>query len=144
MLMLSRQRALSFLALFNSMTFDFLTRLHMPGANLNMWIPSQCAAPAPHQIPEDAASHAAELSLTSTSVAQAVRQPVSKWNSSQRDVLDAECDALVAKAYGLTTAEYEVVLNHFKMLERLETQRFGEYHSKRLRLEAFEEIGGGR
>ncbi|WP_166462082.1 Eco57I restriction-modification methylase domain-containing protein [Mycobacterium paragordonae] len=145
MLVLNQERTLAFLALFNSMTFDFLTRIHMPGGNLSLWIPSQCATPSPREVPEAATKAAAELSLTSTSVAQAVGQPVSKWDPTRRELLDASCDALVAKAYGLTTAEYEIVLNHFKLLERIETrQPHGEYRSKRLRLEAFEEIGGGR
>ena len=61
-----------------------------------------------------------------------------------RDRLDARADALVAKAYGLTGSEYETVLDHFVLLKRVEEadETIGEYRSKRLRLEAFEELGG--
>ncbi|BDB40992.1 hypothetical protein IWGMT90018_14380 [Mycobacterium kiyosense] len=65
------------------------------------------------------------------------------WDPERRDTLDAQCDALIAQAYGLSTADYEIVLDHFKLLEKIETRSHrGEYYSKRLRLEAFEEIEG--
>lgn len=142
MLILDRGLAFRFLALFNSMTFDFLARLHMPGGSLKSWIPSQCAAPSAQQVPDLAAAAAAELSLTSESVAKLMGQPVSSWDMGRRELLDAKCDALIARTYGLTTAEYELVLDHFKLLAKIETRTLGEYRSKRLRLEAFEEAGG--
>ena len=142
MLIIEKSLAVSFLAVFNSMVFDFLTRLHMPGGNLNLWIPSQCGAPAPQQVPKPAITAAAELSFTSDSVAKPMGQPVSSWDSARRELLDAKCDAHIARTYGLTTAEYEVVLDHFKLLAKIETRTLGEYRSKRLRLEAFEEVGG--
>lgn len=146
MLVLNQDRALAFLSLFNSMTFDFLTRVHMPGGNLNVWIPSQCATPSHDQIPEAAIRVAAEMSVTSTSVARIVGEHLNQWDPNRREDLDAKCDAFVAQAYGLTLADYEIVLDHFKLLEKIETRtpHIGEYRSKRLRLEAFEEIQGGR
>ena len=49
-------------------------------------------------------------------------------------------DALIAQAYGLSHGQYEIVLDHFALLRRIERGEVGEYRSKRLRLEAFEEI----
>jgi hypothetical protein len=144
-LIVSKTQVCAAAALLNSMTLDFLTRIHMPGGHLTTPVLTQCATPSPAEIPRKAAELAAKLSLTCTHVARAVGLPLHRWNPSEREALDAECDALVAQAYGLTTADYETVLNHFKLLERIETrQPPGEYRSKRLRLEAFEEIGGGR
>lgn len=141
MLVTSRTRALSFIAVYNSMVFDFLTRLHMPGGNLNLWIPSQCAAPLPSQVPELAAAIAGKLSVTSTSVARIMSLDVCRWDSAERERLDAQCDALIARSYRLLASEYEVVLNHFSLLDRIETRTLGEYRSKRLRMEAFEQMG---
>ncbi|MCV7278848.1 hypothetical protein H7J88_04205 [Mycolicibacterium flavescens] len=129
-------------ALLNSMTLDFLVRVHMPGGHVTTPVLTQCAAPAPCEIPKQAADLAARLSLTSTRLAETVGLPLYPWEPEQRDTLDAQCDALIAKAYGLSTADYEIVLDHFKLLGKIETRTLGEYRSKRLRLEAFEEIGG--
>lgn len=136
--------AFAFLAVFNSMTFDLLARLHTPGGSLKTWILSQSAAPPPAAVHNDAREIASRLSVTSRSLGEMTGVWVSQWDAEARADLDARADALVAKAYGLTVAEYELVLNHFKLLERIETREVGEYRSKRLRLEAFEEIGGGR
>lgn len=136
--------AFSALAVLNSMTLDFLMRIRMATGNIPPWLLSQCAAPAPEEIPERAEQVAAVLSLTSESVAKPFGCVPYPWDDAQRAALDAECDALVALAYGLSTRDYELVLNHFELLEKIETREFGEYRSKRLRLEAFEEIGGGR
>lgn len=144
MLAIQRDLATTFLGIFNSMTFDFLVRTHMSGGSMKAWIPSQCAAPAPSTVPPDLSALATRLSITSTSVAQAMGLPAIEWDEASRERDDAQADALAARTYGLTLAEYELVLNHFKLLEKIETRELGEYRSKRLRLEAFEEIGGGR
>lgn len=135
---------MAFLGIFNSMTFDFLVRTHMSGGSMKAWIPSQCAAPAPSTVPTDLSALATRLSLTSTSVAHAMALPATEWDEASRERSDAQADALAARTYGLTLAEYELVLNHFKLLEKIETREVGEYRSKRLRLEEFEKIGGGR
>ena len=51
-------------------------------------------------------------------------------------------DALIAQAYDLSLRQYEVVLDHFALLRRMEEREVGEYRSKRLRLEAFEDLQG--
>ncbi|MFI9836369.1 Eco57I restriction-modification methylase domain-containing protein [Nonomuraea sp. NPDC051941] len=130
--------------LLNSMTLDFLMRMHMSSGNITPWALSQCAAPCPDELPAQASHISAELSLTSLRVAEIVGADVHRWNSARRELLDATADALVAQAYCLSTADYETVLDHFALLAKIETKQFGEYRSKRLRLEAFEEIGGGR
>lgn len=131
-------------ALLNSMTLDFLVRLHMPGGHVTTPVLTQCAAPPPSEISSRASEAAAQLSLTSTRLAAAVGQQLHPWDPARRENLDASCDALIANAYGLTMADYEIVLDHFKLLEKIETRACGEYRSKRLRLEAFEQIGEGR
>ena len=108
------------------------------------WVLSQCAAPAPDQMPAEVVSVAGALTATSARLAQFLGHAITRWDPGQRELLDARSDALIAKAYGLTLAEYEVVLGHFRLLEKIETRELGEYRSRRLRMEAFEQIGGGR
>lgn len=143
-LVTDRDTLFSALALLNSMTFDFLVRIRVSGGSLPASTLGQCAAPLPREIPVDAESIAERLSVTSTVLADQLGAQTRPWDSRKRELLDAQADALVASAYGLTTAEYETVLDHFKLLEKIETREVGEYRSKRLRLEAFEQIGGGR
>lgn len=136
--------ALMATGLLNSMTMDFLARIHASSGNVSPWAISQCACPSRGQVEAEMTEVAERLSLTSNSVATDFRSTPTVWDSGERVRLDARADALAAKSYALTSAEYEVVLNHFKLLEKIETRDLGEYRSKRLRLEAFEEIGGAR
>lgn len=131
-------------ALLNSMTLDFLARIHMPGGHLTPWVLSQCAAPTPSDIPSEVEAVSAALSVTTARLGAFLGRQPTRWDAGERELLDARSDALIAQAYRLTLAEYEVVLNHFKLLEKIEMREVGEYRSRRLRLEAFEEIGGGR
>lgn len=143
-LVVPRTLALAAVGILNSMTMDFLVRLHTSSGNVSPWAISQCASPLPGSWSSELVSVTSSLSLTSTTVAEAFGVKPIAWDPMSRLVLDARADALVARAYELTTAQYELVLNHFKLLEKIETRDVGEYRSKRLRLEAFEEIGGGR
>lgn len=143
-LSLDARKALPAAALFNSMTFDFLARIHMSSGNVSPWAISQCAAPRPDSMPAGIEEFAEELSFTSNRLAKAHDRPTYIWHGPRRDRLDAKADALVAKAYGLSVSDYETVLDHFVLLKRVQESDgdIGEYRSKRLRLEAFEELGG--
>jgi hypothetical protein len=87
---------------------------------------------------------AERLSFTSTRLAEAHGRPLCPWAPETRHLIDAEADALVAKTYGLSLSDYETVLDHFALLKRVEEsdENIGEYRSKRLRLEAFEDLRG--
>ena len=43
-------KVLAIATLLNSMTLDFLVRLHMPGGHVTPWVLSQCAVPPPSEI----------------------------------------------------------------------------------------------
>lgn len=136
-------RAFFLASLFNSMTFDFLVRMHMPGGHITPWVLSQCAAPDPGDFAAVVADLGASLSVTSGSLADLSGRDVTTWDAAERQRIDAELDAYVASAYGLSRDEYEGVLDHFVLLRKIEEKstNYGEYRSKRLRLEAFDKIG---
>lgn len=145
-LVTTRAYALPVAALLNSMTFDFLARIHMPGGHVTPWILSQCAAPSPDALPREVTTLSEEMSITSLRLATATKFKAHQWDPVRRVSLDARLDALVASAYGLTLREYESVLDHFTLLKRIEEgdDTIREYRSKRLRMESFEAILGGR
>lgn len=78
------------------------------------------------------------LSLTSHSVARLFNREPHIWNPKERYALDVEIDALVAHAYGLTRAQYEVVLDSFEVLARIEIAKHGHYKFKEDCLAAYE------
>ena len=87
------------------------------------------------------AEHAAKLSLTSNSVARLFNREPHLWNPQERATMDVEIDALVAHAYGLTRAQYEVVLDSFEVLARLETAKHCRYKFKEDCLAAYSRLG---
>jgi hypothetical protein len=141
-LSIPRQAALDFVGVFNSITFDFLVRGHMPGAHVALtWMLSQVPAPSPAALDPRVAKHAAKLSLTSNSVARLFNREPHLWNSEERYALDVEIDALVAHAYGLTRAQYEVVLDSFEVLARVQTQKYSRFKFKEDCLAAYVRVG---
>ncbi|MCX7824276.1 MAG: hypothetical protein N2689_01800, partial [Verrucomicrobiae bacterium] len=134
--------AFEFIAIFNASSFDFLARGHLPGASMALlWMLSQIPAPLPGTLDPRVAEHAAKLSLTSYSVARLFNCEPHRWDPEERYRLDVEIDALVAHAYGLTREQYEVVLDSFEVLARLEIAKHGRYKFKEDCLAAYDRLG---
>ena len=68
--------------------------------------------------------------------------PPFKWDEKRRDYLRAELDGLYAHLYGLARDEFEYVLETFPIVRRKDEQKFGEYRTKRLCLEAYDRLMG--
>lgn len=135
-----RRFAAGAVALFNSLIFDFLARLHVPGASLKPWIISQCAAPGPPDLDPECGRLAALLSVTSKKLANAYDLSLHRWDGTERPLLDAEIDARVAHSYKLTRAQYEQLFDHFEVMARVEQANYGEQRTKRLCLEVYDRI----
>jgi hypothetical protein len=139
---IAADRAFEFLGIFNSTTFDFLLRGHLPGATVRLkWMLSQLAVPLPGMSSQRVAENAAKLSLTSYSVARLFGQEPHIWNPEERYALDVDTDALVAHAYRLTAAQYNIMLESFEVLARLEHKLHGRYKFKDDCLAAYERLG---
>ena len=136
------EHAFEFIGVFNSITFDFFLRGHMPGPNIKLvWMLSQLPTPAPKTLDSRVSENAEKLSLTSNSVAAQFSKEAHRWNAEKRHGLDIEIDALVAHAYGLTRAQYDLVLDSFEVLARVQTKEFGSYKFKEDCLEAYRKLG---
>jgi len=66
--------------------------------------------------------------------------PPFKWDEERRARLRAELDALYAHLYGLTREELAYILDTFPIVRRKDEEKWGEYRTKRLVLEAFESL----
>jgi hypothetical protein len=63
------------------------------------------------------------------------------WDEERRARLRAELDGLYAHLYGLTREELDYILDTFPIVRRKDEERWGEYRTKRLVLEGYEEHG---
>lgn len=60
------------------------------------------------------------------------------WDEERRAHLRAELDGLYARLYGLTHEELDYILDTFPIVRRKDEERYGEYRTKRMVLEAFD------
>jgi hypothetical protein len=134
------RHALLLVALVNSIVFDFLARLHVPGPNLTPWVVSQCSAPPPEALDAVCTELAERLSVTSRKLANAYGFTLHPWLPEERPYVEAECDARVARSYGLTRDQYDRLFDHFEVMARVERARYGEERTRRLCLEAFDRL----
>jgi hypothetical protein len=61
------------------------------------------------------------------------------WDEQRRAALRAELDALYAHLYGLTRDELAYILDTFPIVKRKDEAQYGEYRTKRMILERYEE-----
>lgn len=146
-----------------SITLDYLCRQKIGGTHLKYNVFKQNAVLAPHQYTrEDLAfivPRALELTYTSHSMAKWAEDlghtsaPFG-FDPERRAALRAELDAFFARKYGLSRDDLRYVLDPadvkgeaypsetFRGLKRNEIDRYSEYRTQRLVLEAFDRLSG--
>ncbi len=161
---------LCLLGCLNTLVFDFVTRQKTGGTNFNFFIVQQLPVfqPSFYQ-PADilyVASRVLELVYTSNDMqlladalratgsplAAIVPQKPYRWDETRRTLLRAELDAWFARAYGLSRNELRYILDPaeifgpdfpgetFRVLKEKEITKFGEYRTRRLTLEAWDQL----
>ncbi|WP_197480067.1 Eco57I restriction-modification methylase domain-containing protein [Anabaena sp. 4-3] len=150
-----------FVANFNSIVFDYVTRQKMSGVNLNLFIVKQLPVIPPERYTEKDIEYITprvlELVYTSWDMQPFAldmgyeREPFI-WNPNKRALIRAELDAYYAKLYGLTRDELRYILDPadvygaefpsetFRVLKNNEIKQYGEYRTQRLVLEAWDRI----
>jgi len=150
-----------FLANANSIVFDYFTRQKLAGTHLTYSILQQLPMLSPQSYgPEDSdfiVARVLELIYTSTQMQAFARDldfigPPFRFDSFRRAHLKAELDAYYAHLYGLTEDELRYILDPkdlfgddfpsetFRVLKEKEEKEFGEYRTRRLVLEAFDQL----
>lgn len=146
-----------------SLSFDFVTRQKVGGSHLTYGYLTQLPVLPPSAYEEAALAfivpRVLELTYTSHSMAPFARDlgyegPPFAWNEDRRANLRAELDAWYALAYGLTRDELRYVLDPkdvmgedypsetFRVLQKNEIARHGEYRTRRLVLAAYDALVG--
>jgi hypothetical protein len=159
-----------FLAQCNSILFDYVVRQKVGGTSLSWFIFEQLPTLAPSDFaPEDMrfiVPRVLELvfaALDVRSFAQDLGYDHAPfpWDRERRHLLRSELDAYIANLYGFTREQLSYVLDPrdvygqnfhgetFRVLREREEREFGEYRTRRLVLEAYDELArtsrfGGR
>lgn len=144
-----------------AISMDFFARHKVGGTHLNFFIYQQLPILPPSAYDEAALGfivpRVLELTYTSHSMAPFARDlgydgPPFAWDEARRATLRAELDAWYALAYGLTRDELRYVLDPkdvmgedypsetFRVLQKNEIARHGEYRTRRLVLAAYDEL----
>jgi hypothetical protein len=157
-------RVCGLVANLSALCSDFVVRQKAGGLHMNIFYVKQLPVLPPSiYTPADLAfivPRVLELTYTSHSMAPFARDlgfngPPFVWNEDRRAILRAELDAWYARAYGLTRDELRYILDPtdvkgsdfpsetFRGLKTNEIQRFGEYRTAKLVLQAWDRLLSG-
>ncbi|TWH79723.1 N-6 DNA methylase, partial [Novosphingobium taihuense] len=157
----SKMPGFALLANLNAIVLDYVSRQKVGGTHLTFTILKQLPILPPSAYDEAALAfivpRVLELTYTSHSMAPFARDlgyegPPFAWDEDRRAHLRAELDAWYALAYGLTRDELRYVLDPkdvmgedypsetFRVLQKNEIARHGEYRTRRLVLAAYDEL----
>jgi hypothetical protein len=159
------RRLAAFIAVLSSLSFDFIARQKLGGTSFKYFTMKQLVAPPPSAFTP---SHLAfivprvlELSYTSHSMKPFADDLGYKgngpfaWDEDRRALLRAELDAKIAKLYGLTRDQLRYILDPadvhgpdypsetFRVLQKNEMTKYGEYRTRRLVLDAWDRMESG-
>ena len=148
---------IAFAAIFNSFTFDFISRLKLGSVNFSKFILEQICAPQPSVFEKIYAFRenkktalewivdlAPSLAYNTVSMAKffkplGVNKPI-PWSSEERHRNMCFIDAIIAHLYGLSLSDYKYIFTRFPILKNQEETKFGEFKSRRYCLEFFDSI----
>lgn len=131
--------SLFLLANLNSIVFDYFVRQKVGGTNFNHWIlkqlPAICYSKIPDKIVEEIVRRAFELTYTTEEYFKEQREykfiwAPFQWDQKRRSFLQIELDVIFGQLYGLTSEEFEVILEDFPVLQRKEISKYGSYRTK--------------
>jgi len=137
----------AFLANTNTLVFDYLARQKVGGSHLTYFILDQLPVLAPEAYTEDLLAmivpRVLELTFTSYDMAPFACDlgyggPPFTWDEDRRAQLRAELDGIFAHLYGISRDDFAYILGTFSIVARKDIEKFGEYRTKRLCLEAYD------
>ena len=135
---------------------DYVVRVKVGGTNLSQFYFKQLPIIPPSAYSEEEEGfvirYSKKLLGTTRKMAEILGCPVTIWNDDERALLMARLDAFYAMKYGLERDELEFILDPeavmgkgyptqtFPQVKANDIARFGEYRTKRLVMEAYDEL----
>ncbi|MHA1371492.1 MAG: Eco57I restriction-modification methylase domain-containing protein [Promethearchaeota archaeon] len=131
----------------NSFVLDYCLRQKLSGANMSYFIIEQLPVFPPEIYNEKLTTmiceRVLELIFTAYDLKPFARDlgysgPPFKWDPEKRAKLQAELDAIFFHLYKIKRTDVEYILETFQVLKRKEIEKFNEFKTKRLILEAYD------
>jgi hypothetical protein len=135
----------------NSFVLDYLARQRIGGTHLNFYIVEQLAVLSPEHYTSNLLTfifpHVLELAYTAWDLqpfAQDVGYdgPPFVWDEDRRFLLRCELDALYFHLYGIARDDVDYIMETFPIVKRKDEAAHGEYRTKRVILELYDEMAG--
>jgi hypothetical protein len=140
----------------NSFVFDYCARQKLSGTKLTYYLLKQLPVLPPllfegkgswndNSLTTWISSRVAELSYTAWDLqtfAQELNygQPPFRWDENRRFLIRCELDAAFFHLYGIARDDTDYIMETFSIVKRKEEERFGEYRTKRVILEIYDEM----
>ena len=128
---------------------DYIARQKVGGTTLNFFLVNQFVVPPPHAfdaVLDRIVPRVVELAYTATDLRGFATEvgydgPSFAWDPDRRALVRAELDALMFHLYGVRRDDVDHIMETFSVLKHRDEERFGEYRTKRLILEAYGRFG---
>jgi hypothetical protein len=141
----------------SSLVFDFASRQKIGGATLNYFIYKQLPALAPKSyrgetpwapgaaLADWIAARTLELTYTARDLRGFAEDlgytgPPFRWDDTRRLRLRCELDAAFFHLYGIPRADVDYIMDTFPIVRRNDEQKYGDYRTKNLILEIYDEL----
>jgi hypothetical protein len=133
----------------DSFALDYAARQKAGGTHLNFFIVEQFPVLPARSYSEDqkqfVKDRALELLYTSLDLSGFARDigyegPPFRWDDERRFLMRCELDALYFHLYGIARADVDYIMNTFPIVRRKDEHQFGEYRTKRVILEIYDEM----
>lgn len=137
------------LAILNSFVADFAARQKVGGTHLKFFTMRQLPIPAPDTRPDSYAEFLDEAVLELVYSAhdlggyaedQGYSGPPFRWDPERRALLRAELDAAMFHLYGVEREDVDHIMDTFPIVRRKDEEAHGEYRTKRVVLEIYDEM----
>jgi len=140
------------LANLNSFCFDYVVRQKVGGVNLNLYLAKQFPVLPPvayDQLHDWLTLRVVELVFTAWNMAPFARDmgydgPPFEWDQERRFRLRCELDACFFHLYGIDRDDTTHVMDSFPIVASDDINRYGEYRTRRVILEVYDELARDR
>lgn len=143
------EKATVLISCLSSFVFDYTAKMSVGGTHMNFFLLKQLPVVSPDQYSEMDIDfikpRALELIYTAYDLKPFAQDcgydgPPFIWNEERRFLIRCELDALYFKLYGLNREEADYVMETFPIVKRKDIDKHGEYRTKRVILEIFDEM----
>src|SRR5579875_1925750 len=141
----------------SSFVADFIARQKAGGTHLNFFIVKQLPVLSPEQytkvcrwesamtVGQWVLPRALELTYTAWDLQEFARAcgyegPPFRWDEQRRFLLRCELDAAYFHLYGIARADVDYIMETFPIVKRKDEKEYGEYRTKRVILEIYDEL----